>query len=76
MRPTASGTTIRATTGNACAAGAFFLVTGQVEDLIFYACAAAMLAASAIELVIMNRAHNEYASRPVPFFEERKEEAV
>ena len=60
----------------ACGAGAFFLVTGQVEDLIFYACAAAMLAASAIELVIMNRAHNEYASRPVPFFGERKEEAV
>ena len=35
-----------------------------------------MLAASGIELVIMNRAHNEYASRPVPFFGEREEEAV
>ena len=34
-----------------------------------------MLAASAAELVIINRAHNEYASRPVPFFE-GKEEAV
>ena len=52
----------------ACAAGLVSLLAGQVEDLIYYGCAAAMLIASAVELVIINRAHNEYASRPVPFF--------
>jgi hypothetical protein len=54
----------------ACAAGTIFLALGQVEDLLYYACAAAMLAAACWELVIINRAHNEYASRPVPFFGE------
>ena len=54
----------------ACAAGLLFLVTGQVEDLVYYGCAAAMLLASVVELLISNRAHNEYASRPVPFFGE------
>ncbi len=58
----------------ACAAGLFSLAAGQAEDLIYYACAAAMLAASAAELVIINRAHNEYASRPVPFFGEKEAE--
>ena len=52
----------------ACAAGAVSLISGQVEDMVFYACGAAMLAASLLELIMMNRAHNEYASRPVPFF--------
>ena len=37
--------------------------------------AAAMLLATIIELVIMNRAHNEYASRPVPFFDGKEEAA-
>ena len=60
----------------ACAAGLLCLVTGQVEDMIYYACSAAMLLASAIELIIMNRSHNEYASRPVPFFGEKEEETV
>ena len=57
----------------ACGAGLAGLVLGQHEDLVYYACAAAMLAASAVELVIINRAHNEYASRPVPFFEREGE---
>ena len=59
----------------ACAAGAISLITGQIEDLIYYGCAAAMLLATIIELVIMNRAHNEYASRPVPFFDGKEEAA-
>lgn len=58
----------------ACGAGLGFLLAGESEDLVYYACAAAMLAASAIELILMDRAHNEYASRPVPFF--GKEEAA
>ena len=60
----------------ACGAGLVSLLSGQVEDLNYYACAAAMLAASAVELVIINRAHNEYASRPVPFFDGKGEDAV
>ncbi len=52
----------------ACAAGLFALATKQSEDLVYYGCALAMLAAAIIELVILNRSHNEYASRPVPFF--------
>ena len=59
----------------ACGAGLISLLAGQVEDLIYYGCAAAVLIASAAELVIINRAHNEYASRPVPFFR-GEEEAV
>ncbi len=57
----------------ACGAGLFFLAAGAIEDMVFYGCAAAMLASSAVELIMVNRAHNEYASRPVPFF--GKEEA-
>ena len=49
-------------------AGLFALATKQPEDLVYYGCALAMLAAAIIELVILNRSHNEYASRPVPFF--------
>lgn len=59
----------------ACAAGLAGLLFGQNEDLVYYACAAVMLAAAAAELVIINRAHNEYASRPVPFFEDKEAEA-
>ena len=58
----------RALAALACAAGLVSLLSGQSEDMIFYACGAAMLAASLLELILMNRAHNEYASRPVPFF--------
>ncbi len=54
----------------AAGAGLASMLTGQSEDLIYYACAGAMLIACGIELVIMNREHNEYASRPVPFFGE------
>lgn len=56
----------------ACAAGLVFLILRLVEDTLFYGCAAAMLLSSAIELLIINRAHNEYASRPVPFFGEKE----
>ena len=59
----------------ACAAGLISLVTSQSEDLIYYICAAVMLAASAVELIIINRSHNEYASRPVPFFGEKEVDA-
>ena len=54
----------------ACAAGTVCIAVGVFEDLVYYICAAAMLAAAIWELVIITRAHNEYASRPVPFFEE------
>ena len=57
----------------ACAAGFISLAAGQAEDLVYYACAAALLLASAVELVMINRAHNEYASRPVPFFGEKED---
>ena len=43
--------------------------------LLCDACAAAMLTASIAELVMMNRAHNEYASRPVPFFDGKEDAA-
>ena len=43
--------------------------------MIYYACAAAMLLASLVELVMINRSHNEYASRPVPFFEGKEDAA-
>lgn len=56
----------------ACAAGLVSLLLGQVEDIIYYICSAAMLISSIIELLIINRAHNEYASRPVPFFGEKE----
>ena len=56
----------------ACGAGVVFLLLRQVEDLIYYGCAGAMLAAAIVELIIMNRSHNEYASRPVPFFGEKE----
>ena len=56
----------------ACAAGFLSLLLSQTEDLIYYACAAALLVASALELIMINRAHNEYASRPVPFFGEKE----
>ena len=59
----------------ACAAGLISLLTSQSEDLIYYICAAVMLATSAVELIIINRSHNEYASRPVPFFGEKEVEA-
>ena len=53
----------------ACAAGMLCLLTGQVEDILYYACAAAMLLAAIWELILVIRAHNEYASRPVPYFD-------
>jgi len=59
----------------ACAAGLISLLTSQSEDLIYYICAAVMLATSAVELIIINRSHNEYASRPVPFFGEKEVDA-
>lgn len=59
----------------ACAAGVFCVLTGVFEDLVYYGIAAAMLLAAILELVIIIRAHNEYASRPVPFFGKEEEEA-
>ena len=56
----------------ACAAGLAAFLMSQAEDLIYYACAAALLLASLAELFIINRSHNEYASRPVPFFGEKE----
>lgn len=58
----------------ACAAGTVCIALGVFEDLVYYACAAAMLAAAIWELVIITRAHNEYASRPIPFFEREEAE--
>lgn len=58
----------------ATAAGLFCLLAGQVEDLVYYGCAAAVLAATIWELALINRAHNEYASRPVPYFDHQEEQ--
>ena len=41
--------------------------------MVFYGCAAAMLAAAIWELAVTIRAHNEYASRPVPYFDGKGE---
>ena len=54
----------------ACGAGVLFLYLRQTEDLLYYGCTAAMLLAAIWELLTITRAHNEYASRPVPFFKE------
>ena len=54
----------------ACGAGGFFLYLRQPEDMLYYGCAAVMLLAAIWELLSITRAHNEYASRPVPFFQE------
>ena len=53
----------------ACAAGFLCLLTGQVEDIYYYACAAVLLLAAIWELSVITEAHNEYASRPVPYFD-------
>ena len=59
----------------AAAAGLIFLITAQAEDMLFYACTAAMLCAAIWELIIIIRAHNQYASRPVPYFDGKEAEA-
>ena len=56
-------------------AGAFFALTGQAEDLLYYGCALGLLILTIIELAMIIRAHNEYASRPVPYFD-GKEAAI
>ncbi len=56
-----------------CCAGLYFLISLQAEDLLFYICAAAMLAAAIWELLLIIRAHNEYASRPVPYFDGKED---
>ncbi len=56
----------------ACLAGLLFLALGMAEDLLYYGCACAMLLSAIWELVLVNRAHNEYASRPVPYFGEKE----
>ncbi len=53
----------------ACAAGLIYMITAQAEDLLFYGCEAAMLAAAIWELILIIRGHNEYATRPVPYFD-------
>ncbi len=59
----------------ACAAGIFFLLSGENEDLVYYGCSAAMLAAALLQLILVNRSHNEFASRPVPFFGNQEDQA-
>lgn len=54
------------------AAGLFLLLVDLPEDTFYYGCAAAMLLCAVWSLVTITRAHNEYASRPVPFFEGEK----
>ena len=53
----------------ACAAALICVAAGVFEDLAYYGCAVAMLAAAIWELAAIIRGHNEYASRPIPFFE-------
>lgn len=53
----------------ACAAALFCVSGGVFEDMVYYGCAAAMLLAAIWELAFIIRGHNEYASRPIPFFE-------
>jgi len=55
------------------AAGLILLIRGTAEDMAYYLATAGMLGAAIWELVMINRAHNEYASRPVPFFGEKEE---
>ena len=74
-RERASGAELEHQRENQPGAGLISLVTSQSEDLIYYICAAVMLATSAVELIIINRSHNEYASRPVPFFGEKEVDA-
>ena len=54
--------------------GLILLIRGTAEDMAFYAVSLGMLGAAIWELGMINRAHNEYASRPVPFFGEKGEE--
>ena len=51
---------------------AIFLATG---DLPFYGCCIALLTLTAPALARLNRSHNAYVSRPVPFFGEAGEQA-
>ena len=44
---------------------AVFMATA---DIYFYLCCVALLVLTALSLARLNRAHNEYVSRPVPFF--------
>ena len=44
-------------------------------DISFYLCCVALLALTALSLARLNRAHNEYVSRPVPFFGKEEEQA-
>ena len=54
----------------ACGAGVLFLILKLPEDMLYYICSAGMLLAAIWELWTITQAHNEYASRPVPFFQE------
>ena len=47
----------------------------SVEDTIYYLCSFLMLGLSALSLARLNRAHNEFVSRPVPFFGKEGSEA-
>ena len=54
------------------AVGTVLLFQGRSEDMVYYGCCAAMMAAAIGGLTLINREHNEYASRPVPFFEKEE----
>ena len=47
----------------------------SVEDTIYYLCSFLMLGLSALSLTRLNQAHNEFVSRPVPFFGKEGSEA-
>lgn len=57
----------------ACGAGLYLLLSLQAEDVLFYSCAFVMLLAAIWELLLIIRAHNEYASRPVPYFDGKED---
>ncbi len=58
-----------------CGAGLYFVMSRQAEDLLFYAVSAGLLAAAIWELILIIRGHNEYASRPVPYFDGKENPA-
>ena len=65
-----SGTPIpRAASCLICGVGLYFLLSKQAEDMLFYGCTIGLLLSAVWELFLIIRGHNEYASRPVPYFD-------
>ena len=50
-------------------------LVAAVGDMWFYLCCIGLLVPTAISMLRLNRAHNEYVSRPVPFFGKEGEQA-